>query len=131
MRYLLDTHIWIWANAAPESLSKKHRELLENLQSEGEILLSAISLWELCKLVEKERITLFEDTEAWVKAALDMAKLRVIPLGFSVFFKSTTLPQPFHNDPADQMIVATARMYDATVVTQDRLIRSYRHVKSV
>ena len=131
VKYLLDTHIWILANVAPEALSASHRKLLENLRPDDDLMLSAISLWEVCKLVEKGKITLFEDIESWVKSALDMPNLRVIPLNFHVFYKSTTLPQPFHRDPADQMIVATARIHDATIVTQDHLITNYSHVKTV
>ncbi len=76
-------------------------------------------------------ITLYEDIESWVQAALDMPNLRVIPLEFRIFYKFTILPQPFHKDPADQMIVATARIHDATIITQDRLIRNYENVKTV
>lgn len=130
MRYLLDTHVWIWMNSFPNLLSGKTRQLLANLGEDDELLLSAISLWEVCKLVEKRKITLFEDLETWVTGALDVPGLRVIPLDFEVFLKSTTLPQPFHNDPADQMLVATARLRDATIVTKDRLLRDYPHVKT-
>lgn len=117
-------------NSFPDRLSAATRELLANPPEEDDLLLSAISLWELCKLAEKGRIILFEDLEIWVAAALDVSALKVVPLDFGVFLKSTTLPQPFHNDPADQMIVATARLHDATVVTRDRLLHDYPHVKA-
>jgi len=131
MNYLLDTHTWVWMHAFPEKLSATAVEILKDAGKRDVVMLSAISIWEVCKLVEKNRITLFEDLEAWVTSALDVRGLRVVPLDFQVFYRSTTLPQPFHTDPADQMIVATARLFDATIVTKDRLLRSYPHVKSV
>ena len=122
MKYLLDTHTWIWMHAAPEELSPACVRLFGGLKGRDELLLSSISLWELCKLVEKRRVTLREDLEAWV---------RVVPLDFLVFHRSTTLPPPFHADPADQMIVATARLNDATIVTRDALLRNYPHVRTL
>ena len=94
-------------------------------------MLSAISIWEVCKLVEKGRISLFEDLESWVASAIDINGLRLVPLDFRVFHRSTTLPQPFHSDPADQVIVATGRLRDATIITMDKLILQYPHVKSL
>lgn len=131
MNYLLDTHVWIWANAAPDQLTRKQRNLLASPPENASFLLSSISLWEICKLAEKGRIDFFEDLEQWVESALDMPNLKVVPLDFRIFFKSTTLPQPFHNDPADQMIVATARFHDATILTQDQQMLDYRFVKTL
>jgi PIN domain nuclease of toxin-antitoxin system len=131
MNYLLDTHTWIWMHAVPEELSPTAVRIIEGCGPEDELLLSAISIWEVCKLVEKGRIALFEDLESWVGAALDVPGLRIVPLDFKVFYRSTTLPQPFHSDPADQMIVATARLRDATIITKDKLLQDYPHVKSV
>ena len=131
MNYLLDTHTWIWIHAFPEKLSAKAKRTLKGLAEEDQLMLSAISIWEVCKLVEKGRISLFEDLESWVVSALDVPGLRLIPLDYRVFHRSTTLPPPFHADPADQMIVATARLLDATIITKDKLIREYPHVKSL
>jgi len=131
MRYLLDTHVWVWMHSFPEMLSDASRDVLQDPGDSDELLLSPISLWEVCKLVEKGRISLFQDLEAWMAAALETPLLRLAPLDLPVFLRSTTLPQPFHNDPADQMIVATARLHDATIITRDRLIRDYPHVRTL
>ena len=130
MKYLLDTHTWIWMHSFPEKLSKKVSNKLTSLKPADSLLLSSISLWEVCKLVEKGRIQLFADLEEWVKQALDVPGLHVAPLDFRVFYKSTNLPGTFHKDPADQMIVATARLNDATIITKDELISGYPHVKT-
>lgn len=130
MKYLLDTHAWVWWSMHPEQLSKRVQALILNPDRYEELLLSAISPWEFCKLLEKQRICISCDPEEWLREALDMPKLRLVPLTPTLSFRSTSLPQPFHEDPADQIIVATAREEMATVITKDLLIRKYRHVRS-
>ena len=63
--------------------------------------------------------------------ALQMPKLRLVPLTPKIAYRSTILPQPFHADPADQLIVATAREENSTIITKDELIRGYRHVRTI
>ena len=96
-----------------------------------DLLLSAISLWEFCKLLEKKRLGISCDPEEWLAQALEMPKLRVVPLTPAIAYHSTVLPQPFHEDPADQIIVSTAREENATIITKDKLMRGYKHVKSL
>ena len=96
-----------------------------------EMLLSAISPWEFCKLLEKNRLCISIDPEAWINIALDMPKLRLVPLTPVLSYRSTVLPQPFHSDPADQIIVATAREENATLLSRDEKILDYEHVQSI
>lgn len=129
--YLLDTHVWIWWHSSSANLSEKVRSVLGNPKDYGEILLSAISPWEFSKLLEKGRINIFSDPEEWMRHAMDMPKLRLVPLTPKIAYQSTTLPGQFHGDPADQIIVATAREEDAIILTADKQIRAYRHVRSL
>ena len=131
MKFLLDTHVWIWWNMEPEKLSDKARDAIEDTNSYFEILLSAISPWEFCKLLEKKRIGISCDPEEWMSEALQMPKMRIAPLVPTIAYRSTILPQPFHDDPGDQIIVATAREYNATIISKDKLIRNYPHVRSL
>ena len=131
MSYLLDTHVWIWWHMMPERLSARARELIARTQAYEEMLLSAISPWEFCKLLEKNRLGIEGSPEAWMEAALRMPKLRLVPLTPQIAYKSTTLPQPFNRDPADQIIVATARELGATVISADDSIRRYEHVRAI
>ena len=131
MKYLLDTHAWIWWNMAPAKLSRNARAAIENTDRYSEMLLSVISTWEFCKLLEKGRIGISCDPEEWMAEALQMPKLRLVSLIPSIAYRSTILPQPFHDDPADQIIVATARDENATIITKDQLIRDYPHVRTV
>lgn len=131
MKYLLDTHTWIWWNINPGKLSEKVKMLIYDIEGYDELLLSAISPWEFSKLLEKKRLGISCDPEDWIKAALDMPKLRVIQLSPILAYRSTVLPQPFHDDPADQIIVASAREENATILTVDQKILAYEHVKSL
>ena len=131
VKYLLDTHVWIWWNVAPQKLSRRVRSLIANRRHYEELLLSAISPWEFSKLLEKGRLAISCDPEEWLRIALDMPKLRLVPLSPVISYRSTVLPPPFPGDPADQIIVATAREEDATVLTKDRIMRSYGHVRSL
>lgn len=131
MKYLLDTHTWIWWHMHPQNLSRKVKILIGNASRYEELLLSAISPWEFSKLLEKGRIGISCDPEGWINAALDLPKLRLVHISPILAYRSTILPQPFHNDPADQIIVATAREENATVLTKDKNILEYKHVKSL
>jgi PIN domain nuclease of toxin-antitoxin system len=131
MKYLLDTHAWVWWQAKPKNLSARARNLIEDKKRYSEMLLSAISVWEFCKLLEKERIGISCDPNEWLSEALKMPKLRLVPLSPAIAYKSTCLPQPFHDDPADQIIVATAREENATIITKDSLIREYKQVRTM
>lgn len=131
MRYLLDTHTWIWWQMRPERLSDKVRALISDTDGYDEMLLSEISPWEFSKLLEKGRLGIRGDPEVWIQAALQMSKLRLVPLSPRLAYRSTVLPPPFHSDPADQIIVATARQEDATVLTADRRLLDYAQVHAL
>ena len=125
----MDTHVWIWWNMHPQKLSKKVRTLLSSPKRYEELLLSAISPWEFSKLLEKERIGISCNPEEWIAEALDMSKLRLVPLTPTIAYRSTSLPQPFHGDPADRMIVATALEQGATLITADKKILGWNKLK--
>jgi PIN domain nuclease of toxin-antitoxin system len=115
----------------PDRLSRKARSAIANSAEYTELLLSAISPWEFSKLLEKGRLGIACDPEEWLRDALAIPKLRIVPLTPTIAYKSTVLPQPFHDDPADQIIAATAREENAVIITKDGPIRSYRHVKTL
>jgi len=131
MKYLLDTHTWVWWNMRPQNLSRKVLHLIGNEDEYEELLLSAISPWEFSKLLEKGRIGISNNSEDWINTALEIPKLRFIHLTPIIAYRSTILPKPFHNDPADQIIVATAREENATILTKDERILKYQYVQSL
>ncbi|MCW5210388.1 type II toxin-antitoxin system VapC family toxin [Desulfobulbus sp. N3] len=131
LKYLLDTHTWIWWNMNPANLSDKIRQLIADSEKYSELLLSAISPWEFCKLLEKKKLGISCPPEEWLKEALDMPKFRLVELTPIIAYRSTTLPQPFHKDPGDQIIVATAQEENATLLTKDAKIQEYSYVKTL
>ena len=131
MKTLLDTHAWIWWHLRPERLSKRAHDLIRNAGPGDELLLSAISPWEFSKLVAKGRLKVSMETMEWIRRALAMPALRLVPLTPEIAHQSTTLPQPFHDDPADQIIVATAREESAAILTKDEHILEYKHVRAI
>lgn len=132
MRLLLDTHAWIWASSAADLLSKPAREALEKVYSkDGEILLSRISIWEVAKLFQKGRFKTHVALETWITQSIESIGIEVIELETPIILDSVSLPGEFHSDPADQLIVATARVKNATLITKDDLIRRYPSVKTV
>jgi len=131
MKYLLDTHTWIWWYMHPENLSHRVMTLIGDTSKYDELLLSVISPWEFSKLLEKGRIGISCDPEEWIKEALNLPKLRLVHLSPVLAYSSTILPQPFHDDPADQIIVASARAENATILTKDKNILLYKHVTSI
>ena len=131
MKYLLDTHVWVWWNMHPENLSRKIKGLIAASQKYEEVLLSAISVWEFCKLLEKGRIGISCDPRDWLETALAMPKLRLVPLSPVIAYRSTALPQLTSTDPADQIIVATAQEENAILLTKDKLIRQSACVPTI
>jgi PIN domain nuclease of toxin-antitoxin system len=125
---LLDTHVWVWLVHGDPLLPAGLRAALE-VETDGGIGVSIISCWEVAKLVERDRLELPMDTHDWMELALSGSGISMIPLTPSIVIASTTLPGEFHRDPADQMIVATARSLDVPVATCDRRIREYPHVR--
>ena len=130
MKVLLDTHAWIWWCMNPAKLSKRVLALLSAPARVEELLLSAISPWEFATLVEKRRLGISCAPGEWIRQALELPRLRLVPLEPMIACASTTLPAPFHDDPADQIIVATARAEDAVLITADERIRAYRHCRT-
>ncbi len=131
MKYLLDTHVWLWWNVSPDNLSRKVKRLITASQRYEEILLSAISVWEFCKLLEKKRLEISCDPRDWIETALAMPKLRLVPLSPSIAYRSTLLPCLNSADPADQIIVATAQEENAILLTKDGLMRQCTYVRTI
>ena len=122
---VLDTHVWIWLVAGDPTLSAGARDVIEAAAADGSVLVSAISAWEVALLDSRGRIVLDKPCTQWVSEALAAPGLALAPLTPEVAVESCRLPAPFHDDPADRMIVATARTAGATLVTRDKRILDY------
>lgn len=129
---VIDTHTLIWWVSGDPSLSKKaHKAIKDTLRSNEEVLISSISAWEISMLIQKNRLVLSMDLDSWLDEVSQIDGTRFISVDNDISVKSTTLPGEFHKDPADRMIVATARKFSAPLVTADEKILNYPHVKTI
>jgi PIN domain nuclease of toxin-antitoxin system len=117
MRLLLDTHIWLWSLLAPERLRPDVKEALA--APDAQLWLSPISVWEALTLAGRGRLQLEPDPVAWVERALTAAPVEHAPVTMEVAI-ATAAVKLDHRDPADRLLVATARVFDLTLVTADR-----------
>jgi PIN domain nuclease of toxin-antitoxin system len=130
---VVDTHVLVWwANAALDKLSSAAKNQLTKAEKiDGGIVVSAISAWEIAVLVTKGRLTLAMDVEDWLGHAATLPGVRFLGVDRHTAVQSVRLPEPFHQDPADRIIVSTARGLNLPLVTADREIRAYGHVKTI
>jgi len=126
---VLDTHIWVWWVHGDSRLSSSHAKLIEN-NEDGEIGICTISLWEVAKLVELGRLVLPVALDQWFTDAVTYPGVTLVDLTPGIAIESTQLPDSFHRDPADQIIVATSRVLGCHLLTADQRIRDYAHVNT-
>lgn len=129
---VLDTHALVWWVNDDVNLTAAARQAIEGtLQSDDQVLVSAITAWEIAMLVERGRLSLVMSIDDWLSAVASIEGLEIVPVSHMVAVQSTRLPGEFHKDPADRMIVALARERNATLVTADERIQRYPHVRFV
>lgn len=127
---VLDTHIWVWWVDQNARLTPSQLRHLQDNQAGG-LGISAISCWELAKLVEVGRIELSCPVNDWIKQALAYTGIVLLELTPEIAVDSTQLPGTFHRGPADQIIVATARIHRCPLLTADARILNYPHVETL
>ncbi len=128
MRLLLDTHIWLWSVLEPERLSRRVTKEIKD--ASNELWLSPISIWELIVLWQKRRIIPDEDIETWVPEALRSLPLQEAPVTYEVARETGRL-RLAHRDPADRFLLATAKVFELTLVTADVHLLKARDVSIV
>ena len=125
---LLDTHVWIWLSLERyKSLSTKSKKVINSADQKW---ISAISCWELAKLVEKNRIGFSIPTLTWIRRSLNQYDIKVADLSPDIAVESTAL-RGFHKDPADQIIAATSRILGIPLVTSDKRILDFSEVDTI
>jgi len=128
---VLDTHAWIWFASKPEALSKKARKALNAAVNDKNVLISSISVWEVALLVKNKRLKLSMDVLDCIAKSENLPFIQFIPVSNSIAVKSVNLPPPLHPDPADRIIIATALSIGAPLVSKDKKIAAYSHVKTI
>jgi len=125
MKFLLDTHIWIWSLIEPSRLSRRVLAALED--PENELWLSPVSIWELVVLCQKKRIRLHGAADSWIREKLNAAPFQQAPLTYEVALETGCL-QLAHRDPADRFLVATAKVFELTLITADQRLMKLREI---
>ncbi len=125
---LLDTHVWVWLSIEDKkSISLKASRALKDAPLR---CISAISCWELAKLVEKGRITFSIPTLAWIRRSLQELDVRVVELTAEIAVESTMVRE-IHADPVDQIIAATSRVTGMPLITSDKRLRQHPEVDTL
>ena len=122
MKALLDTHILLWWLGENSRLSPEQRRVLEKADEENPLLVSDITLWEIATLASLGRIKLHLPLREWLEQAAAPPLVRLLPITPAVAAEVAALPDSFHRDPADRILVATARVLGSTLITRDRQI---------
>lgn len=132
MRYLLDTNAWLRALGHLEELNVATRTVLADTASPP-FGLSAISVWEVCTKFRKKpaQLSINIPLDQWLGIALQPRFIRLIPVDTEIARLSNDLPGDFHEDPADRIIVATAKREELVLVTSDDKIVKYPYVQTL
>lgn len=129
MILLLDTHVLVWAESLDDRLGPRTRALL--LDPANTLLVSPVSTLELSRLIALSRLVLRKSLLDWLSSAREHLGFQDAPFSHPAAIDSYQLPGDFQKDPADRILVATAREIGCTIVTADDLILGYPHVKSL
>jgi PIN domain nuclease of toxin-antitoxin system len=131
---LLDTHVWVWyVEGDTRRLSRRIEPLIEAALLRDAVVLSTISVWEVAQLEAAGRLEFGMEIRTWVGRALGHPGMRLEGLTPAIAIESTRLPGEPHRDPADRILIATARLAGATIVTCDDRILEYsarKHVRA-
>ena len=134
MSYLIDTHALIWSAEGSRQLGKAARATIERERLSDRAGVSAITPWEIALLVEKGRLQLAMELGAWIRTVLLAPGIDLMPIEPAIAIDSVRLPGNFHSDPADRLIIATARRWGAPLLTADNAILAYAaegHVQTI
>lgn len=126
MRFLLDTHIWLWSLREPHKLTSQVHQTLAD--PANVLFLSPVSLWEVMIMVEKKRLEMKEDFAVWVARSAEDLELEELPLTWKAVQEIRYI-LPNHRDAADRFLAATAIAYDLILVTADQKLISVPGLK--
>ncbi len=128
MKLLLDTHVWIWSQDSPDKLGPATQQLLTDPEHGNYI--SAISTLELARLVRMNAIAVSIPLDEWITRSRQALRATSVSVDDRISLEAYSLPEPFHKDPADRMLVGTARVEGLILVTADERILDYAEVRT-
>lgn len=122
---LLDTHIWFRYQVFPEQIKPSVAKLIDDAALRNNVYVSVMSVWELAMLEREKKVELDGGAERWSREALSKPGISLLPLSPRIAIESVYLPSPMHKDPADRILVASARIENLTLVTRDKEILAF------
>ncbi len=128
---VLDTHVWVWWVAGGEALSEAAAHAIESAVSDRTVHVSSISAWEVALLVDRGRMELTMDVADWIARSEALPFLRFVPVDNRIAVRATRLSDFPHRDPADRIIVSTAQLLGARLVTRDERLWRYDHIETI
>lgn len=128
---LLDTHALLWWLKGAKQLSKRASSIIAKEQQSGNLVISAISVWEICLIVKAKRLILHVDINTWLSDLAAVPNLQIISIDTNIAKTSVFLPGWLHKDPADRIIVATALRLASPIITADAKIRAYTQIETI
>ncbi len=129
---ILDTHIGIWWSDEINRLTDAQlAAITDERRIQGSIGVSAITCWEIAMLVERQRVILQLDALSWLRRLLSYPDVELLPITPEIAVRAYSLPEPFHRDPADRILVATAIELACPLLTDDGRVLQYPHVNTI
>jgi len=123
VKHIVDTHVLVWWLTEDRKLRKEHSKILERAErSATRVGVSAMTLWEIAKLVEIGHIELDQSVDEALEHVESSALFDILPLTARIAVESTRLGAGFPSDPVDQIVAATARCIGLTLLTADERI---------
>jgi PIN domain nuclease of toxin-antitoxin system len=129
MRFLLDTHAWLWRLLDPDRVSADAEAAIADRSSE--LFLSPISTWETLVLARKGRLELDPSPREWVLEALRRSATNAAPFNHGIALRSEALEEFDSEDPADRFLVATALEHELTLITADEAMHAFTPVDTL
>jgi len=129
MSLVLDTCAVIWSILAPESLSAVAAKTITD--EAGEVIVSPISCAEIACAVERGRLALDRHWKLWFRHFVEANGWQIADIDLKIAEEAYSLPEYSQKNPADRIIIATARIHRCPLVTADRRIQEYPHVDTV
>jgi PIN domain nuclease of toxin-antitoxin system len=118
---LLDTHILLWVLFEPTKIYSETKDLIEEALSQNRLYISSITLWEIAMLAQKGRINIYSTIEDLLEKISNIDGLNIQDINYKIASLSASLDK-FHGDPADRIIISTAKNLASTLVTMDTKI---------
>lgn len=128
---VLDTNSLIWWIGDSNRLSEKAGSAIEKAREEKALYISSISVWEIHTLAKKGKLELDTLPDNWLKKIEELSFVHFVPVDNKIAVQSVNLPDLIHKDPADRIIIATAQIMGAILITSDKKILKYKHVQTL